>query len=78
MSTNCVQCIKNERTGLDLLCDICRLKNQLEIAKHALQNIKDEEGKVCAEFEICKHVSCTSSCSSWFIAEKALKELEGK
>ena len=24
MSINCVRCIKNERTGLDLLCDQCR------------------------------------------------------
>lgn len=24
MSTNCVRCIKNERTGTDLLCDECR------------------------------------------------------
>ena len=26
MSTNCVSCIKNERTGTDLLCDDCRAK----------------------------------------------------
>ena len=24
MSTNCVRCIKNKRTGSDLLCDECR------------------------------------------------------
>ena len=24
MSTNCVRCIKNNRTGFDLLCDGCR------------------------------------------------------
>ncbi len=24
MSTNCVSCVKNKRTGLDLLCDACR------------------------------------------------------
>ena len=30
MSTNCISCIKNERTELDLLCDECRIKEQLE------------------------------------------------
>lgn len=24
MSTNCIQCVKNKRTGFDLLCDECR------------------------------------------------------
>ncbi len=24
MSTNCINCISNERTGSDLLCDDCR------------------------------------------------------
>ena len=29
MSTNCVQCVTNERTGVDLLCDGCRRTNAL-------------------------------------------------
>jgi hypothetical protein len=24
MSKNCIRCVRNERTGLDLLCDACR------------------------------------------------------
>ena len=28
MSTNCVSCIKNKRTGTDLLCDDCREKER--------------------------------------------------
>ena len=24
MSVNCIRCVKNERTGIDLLCDECR------------------------------------------------------
>ena len=27
MSTNCIDCIKNKRTGTDRLCDDCRLQN---------------------------------------------------
>ena len=26
MSTNCIQCVKNQRTGIDLLCDTCRAR----------------------------------------------------
>lgn len=25
MSTNCISCIKNKRTEIDLLCDDCRM-----------------------------------------------------
>lgn len=32
MSTNCVRCIKNKRTGFDLLCDSCR-KIVIELEK---------------------------------------------
>lgn len=27
MSTDCIQCVKNQRTGMDLLCDECRFAN---------------------------------------------------
>lgn len=47
------------------------------VYKKALEEIRNTQGKVCAEFEICKHVACKSSCASWFIADKALKEVEG-
>lgn len=32
MSTNCIVCVENERTGLDLLCDRCQLIQTLEKA----------------------------------------------
>ena len=34
MSTNCIDCIKNKRTGSDLLCDECRVKEALKQAKN--------------------------------------------
>jgi len=49
---------------------------KLRIAVDALKEIMRDQGKVCAEFELCKHVACTSSVASYFIAEKALKEIE--
>jgi hypothetical protein len=27
MSTNCIKCVRNPRTGTDLLCDACRKEN---------------------------------------------------
>ncbi len=41
MSTNCVKCVKNERTGLDLLCDKCRATT----LKAALKRIADDTAK---------------------------------
>jgi len=38
----------------------------------ALREIKDTQGKVCAEFEFCNHTSCASSYASWAIADAAL------
>lgn len=29
MSVNCIQCVKNKRTGPDLLCDECRAASSL-------------------------------------------------
>ena len=54
------------------------MKSKEEIYKKALEEIKDTQGKVCNEFEICKHLSCTSSVSSWMIADKALNEANGE
>lgn len=48
--------------------------NKLDIAIKALKKIK-EQGRVCAEFEICTHESCRSSHAAWEIADKALKEI---
>lgn len=34
MSTNCIKCVKNPRTGLDMLCDECRPNpNQPEVRR---------------------------------------------
>lgn len=49
--------------------------NKLEIAVKALKEIKDSQGKVCVDFEFCKHESCANSVASWMIADKALKEI---
>jgi NMD protein affecting ribosome stability and mRNA decay len=40
MSTNCVKCVVNERTRLDLLCDACgKEKDNLLVAKKAIQHV---------------------------------------
>lgn len=52
------------------------MPNALEIAISALQEIKDTQGRVCGGFELCNHIACHSSYSSWVIADKALKDIE--
>jgi hypothetical protein len=42
--------------------------------QEALKEIRDKEGRVCPNYEICEHESCRSSYTSWAIATKALEE----
>lgn len=36
MSTNCIRCVKNKRTDIDLLCDECRAAEAPERASRIL------------------------------------------
>lgn len=51
-------------------------REKLRIAVKALREIRDAQGRVCSNFELCKHVACQSSYSSWVISDKALGEIE--
>lgn len=35
MSTNCIRCVRNKRTGPDLLCDECRISRAVPFVTHA-------------------------------------------
>ena len=50
----------------------------LDVAVAALQQIKDEEGKVCDQYEICEHRACQSSYGAWAIADAALARLRAE
>ena len=42
MSTNCIRCVTEERTGSDLFCDTCRLETkvkELEAELHQTTNM---------------------------------------
>lgn len=41
----------------------------------ALEGVAHHEGKVCVNFDTCKHKGCNSSYASWSIADEALKEI---
>lgn len=45
------------------------MKNPLD-PEAVLREIIQTQGIVCENFELCKHVSCMSSCASWMIADK--------
>ena len=44
MSANCIICITNERTGIDLMCDECRSK---QIILNDINSILDASIKIC-------------------------------
>jgi len=48
-------------------------RSKEQVLTDALAKIKSEQGKVCSEFEMCKHIACQSSYASWAIADKALR-----
>lgn len=41
-------------------------------ALDTLHKIEDEEGKVCPDYETCRHPACASSYNSWMLANEAL------
>lgn len=45
-------------------------------AVKALENIVERDGRVCEEFELCKHPACQSSVASWLEANEALREIQ--
>lgn len=49
---------------------------KLDLALSALQEIVKTQGKVCDEFEVCEHISCLSSYSSWVIASNILVQIQ--
>jgi hypothetical protein len=57
----CTRCLADE------LGDIA------EVGLRALTKIKEEEGHVCPDFELCTHEACRSSYSAWAVADAALQ-----
>lgn len=50
-------------------------RQQLDVAVAALEQIREHQGKVCADYCTCRHESCRSSYSSWTIADEALSKI---
>lgn len=61
--------VVHARTGYPLA--LKALREALE----ALVEIKRDQGRVCPEFETCRHEACTSSYAAWAIADAALAKL---
>ena len=53
--------------------EIDRIAQRCRIYEDALLRIRNEEGKVCKDFDLCDHASCRSSYSAWLIADQALR-----
>lgn len=56
--------------GLKL--EVAWLRRMLTPAVQALRDIKDRKNQVCANYELCEHVGCTSSYEAYAIADKAM------
>lgn len=50
-----------------------QLEAEVERLRAALERIRRDEGKVCAEFTECEHRACQSSYTAWAIADEALQ-----
>ena len=64
----------SELDGLEALAPI-ELARMVLRYRDALREIKTEQGRVCGEFEFCRHDACQSSYSAWAIADAALTPL---
>jgi len=49
---------------------------KLAIALKALETIQANEGRLCEIYEICDHVACRSSYTSWALADAALRVIQ--
>ena len=49
-----------------------RTQTRVEQLEAALRAIRDTQGEVCDEYEVCTHRACRSSYSAWAIADEAL------
>ena len=72
----CQQCAKTEVWDGEALIFKRNADRRIQELESALREIRDKQGKVCDEYEVCNHPACISSYTSWAIADKALKVKE--
>ncbi len=58
---------------LTLLADLQAERTEVTRLRGHLQTIRDQYGKVCETYELCRHAACESSIGAWFEAYAALK-----
>lgn len=59
MSTNCIRCVRNKRTGFDLLCDECRNANEYRGAMNPVRKVcivRDylDQGRFLIEIDVSR------------------------
>ena len=63
----------SNHTEQGLIISYCLTHAAAPKYKAALEEIKRDQGRVCENYELCRHISCSSSYSAWAIADKALQ-----
>jgi len=56
MSVNCVNCIKRERTGIDMLCDVCREADPILVRIDELQTLQLVLGMADENHHVSNHI----------------------
>ena len=54
------------------LADLADAERQIGELRTALETIRRNYGKVCENYELCRHVACDSSVGAWMEADAAL------
>ena len=67
-----VVALEAEVAALHVKAEYDALLAEVAALREVLQEIRDNEGKVCEEYEICTHPACRSSYESWRRAAEAL------
>ena len=69
----CYAVWRSNHTEQGLTITYCLTHAAASKFKAALEEIKRDQGRVCENYELCRHISCSSSYSAWAIADKALQ-----
>lgn len=61
---------EGDPTRAEAMAALDAIRRELAALRAALEEIRNEQGRVCENYELCEHTACASSYASWAIADK--------